>query len=225
MDVEKIYKIKNVFLKGPEYTKQPIVQKIYQMLSDIDKLFSHHHIIYWISFGTLLGAIRHGGLIPWDDDADLEILRKDEQKLLSIDYEKYGYKIIKMYFGYKIYPINGKKIKGYEWNYPFVDIFISDISNNKTFFVNEKQQSYDPNCNFQTNELFPLKIYKFGNIYLKGPRNSDNYLNKCYGSDWHSHYYKSYDHQNEKEIKPEKLKITDYSPVLPDLPLKNISFF
>jgi len=224
MNYDIIYKV-NPKNDKSMYTKKEVVQQIYQMLKDIDAIFKRNEILYWISFGTLLGAVRHEGLIPWDDDADLEILKKDERKLLKVNYEHFGYKIIKMYFGYKIYPINGQKIKGYDWTYPFVDIFISDIKENTTYFVNEKQQSYDPNCNFTMENLFPLKTYKFGNIYLKGPRNANIYLEKCYGNDWHSHYYKTYDHQNEKEMKSKKLLITDYSPVLPHLPLKSLNFF
>lgn len=44
-----------------------------EVLKDIDRVCRKHDIRYWIDFGTLLGAIRHGGFIPWDDDLDISM--------------------------------------------------------------------------------------------------------------------------------------------------------
>lgn len=48
-----------------------------QILDAIDRFCSEYNITYSLSCGTLLGAIRHGGYIPWDDDIDIYMLRKD----------------------------------------------------------------------------------------------------------------------------------------------------
>ena len=55
-----------------------------ELLIFIDKVCNKHDIDYWLGFGTLLGAVRHGGFIPWDDDIDLVILREDYNKLIEI---------------------------------------------------------------------------------------------------------------------------------------------
>ncbi len=51
------------------------------MLKQLDALCVRHHIDYFIIGGTALGAIRHKGFIPWDDDVDVGILRKDFERL------------------------------------------------------------------------------------------------------------------------------------------------
>jgi len=222
-DIENIYKIKHIeHFSNVEITKKEIVQQIYQMLKDMDKLFLKHNINYWMSGGTLLGAIRHNGLIPWDDDADFEILDSDVEKFLSIDYEKYGYAISQTYFGYKIYPKNGQKNNKYNWKYPFLDIFLCTIKDGRTNFISRRAQYLYKVCTFEEKKLFPLKRYKFGNIFLNGPNEIGDYFSKCYGNDWYTHYYKSYDHEKEKEIKKIKSKIISYEPILESETLKDI---
>ncbi len=48
------------------------------------KLCEEHHLRYYMAAGTFLGAVRHHGFIPWDDDMDFYMPRKDYQKFLAI---------------------------------------------------------------------------------------------------------------------------------------------
>lgn len=54
------------------------------LLAEFDRVCKKHNIKYFASGGTALGAIRHKGFIPWDDDMDLMMFRDDYNKLLEI---------------------------------------------------------------------------------------------------------------------------------------------
>ena len=55
-----------------------------ELLIKFDKLCQENNLKYSLAYGTLLGAVRHKGYIPWDDDIDVMMPREDYNKLLSI---------------------------------------------------------------------------------------------------------------------------------------------
>ena len=58
--------------------------KMLRILEFVDRVCRKHGIRYWLSSGTLLGAVRHGGFIPWDDDLDIEMLYRDYKRLMEV---------------------------------------------------------------------------------------------------------------------------------------------
>jgi len=55
-----------------------------EMLKAIDAICRKHDIKYWLDAGNLLGHVRHGGFIPWDDDVDLGMSREDYLKFIEV---------------------------------------------------------------------------------------------------------------------------------------------
>ncbi len=56
-------------------------KRMFEILLSFDQLAKRHNLTYWLDHGTLLGAVRHKGFIPWDDDLDISMPREDYEKL------------------------------------------------------------------------------------------------------------------------------------------------
>jgi len=68
-----------------ETRKENLVQKrMGRMMFDFHAFLEEHGLPYYLWAGTLLGAVRHQGFIPWDDDLDIAMLRKDFDRLLEL---------------------------------------------------------------------------------------------------------------------------------------------
>lgn len=64
-----------------------------KLLQEFDLFCRAHHFNYWLAFGTLLGAVRHEGFIPWDDDIDIAMMRSDFDSLIQIVEQDDRYRI------------------------------------------------------------------------------------------------------------------------------------
>lgn len=75
----------NTYLK--EYVKanlRPCQLKQLSILEVIDDICRKHNIEYWLDGGTLLGAVRHEGFIPWDDDIDIAMRKEALEKFIKV---------------------------------------------------------------------------------------------------------------------------------------------
>ena len=127
--------------------REKLKNTLLQIMQHIHDVCGKYNTEYSLHGGTALGAIRHEGYIPWDDDLDIVMLRKGWERFKSIFDEalgdkyvlegpNYGNKETKTYFG-KIYKKGTRLVEIQDINAPFekgiyVDIFIFDnVSDNK----------------------------------------------------------------------------------------------
>ena len=86
IEIQKILKDKY----NPEGSELRQAQyRMLEMLCYIDRICLENHITYWLDCGTLLGAVRHGGFIPWDDDSDICMPIEDAKRFKEIMQNKY----------------------------------------------------------------------------------------------------------------------------------------
>lgn len=72
-----------------ETTRKLQLAQLY-IMSEVAKICEENNIRYYLCGGSLLGAIRHNGFIPWDDDLDITMYREDLNKLTAILREKHS---------------------------------------------------------------------------------------------------------------------------------------
>lgn len=65
-------------------TVRDIQLKAMECLREVDRICTKHDIPYFLSWGTALGAVRHNGFIPWDDDVDVSMMYPDYLKFLNV---------------------------------------------------------------------------------------------------------------------------------------------
>ncbi len=98
------------------------------LLKIFDDICKKYGLDYWAIAGTLLGAVRHGGFIPWDDDVDVGMLRSDIYKLEKTIKENYPNLKIYMHIQLDKHDTHRHyKVSFKDQEQPFIDIFPFDI--------------------------------------------------------------------------------------------------
>lgn len=145
--------------------KELTLQEIKEIELDILKMFdsfcTENNIRYFLSHGTLLGAIRYKGFIPWDDDVDLLVPRKDYNRLLDLFQDSEQYQL----FAFE---------KNQEYLYPFAKLCDMTTRKEEPGFNNGVELGIDI-------DLFPLDSWddNYENAEAEAKRINKNmfYLN------------------------------------------------
>lgn len=155
----------------------------YRMMRDVHNVFEKYKIPYFADGGTLLGAIRHKGLIPWDDDLDIGILPESKKAVMDSmgDLEKQGYGVSSVGGILKVYIVN-KWIRSpikYSAN-PTLDVFVYHKKGKFIQLEHPGLFSMWPTAKYSIQEFYPLRLYDFGPFQIYGACDGVGYCDRIY---------------------------------------------
>ena len=182
---------------------------LYKLFYEVSQLFEKNGIVYWITAGTFLGAVRSGGIIKWDDDIDI---------MIPLEYREKLYKLFKNNNTLRIY--NGNKYCDkilYRNNDKlFIDIFYGNTTLHNGKIVIEYNNFLCiykwPNEYFHLDELFPLRKYKFGAYEVFGPNKYVKFMERNFSKNWNKEAVIS--HSHSKKVKKKIVTMNQRNPSL-----------
>ena len=191
--------------RAPCLLRPEVLAEMRRVLDYTHKLFDREGIEHWLTIGSLLGAYRHAGFVPWDDDIDLQVPlgHREQLEALRPQLERDGFCLLRAAGGYKL-------ASGNRWRYPFVDVimvherdgrqalaFPLDRTGRPTF---AKAAQWPREC-FRTEQVRPLVSLAFEDLTVPVPRAGRALVDELFGPDgmttvrhrrwgrWHNHLF------------------------------------
>jgi lipopolysaccharide cholinephosphotransferase len=182
-------------------------RKMTLMLKEFDRICRKYNLTYWLNGGTLIGAVRHKGWVPWDGDVDVCMINTEYEKFKKVAInelpstmwlqdtttdvlykESFVCKIRDLYSSYM--PFEEK----YNIHFDFdkrshhsglqLDIFVyyNIEVENKRILVFPYISKFKDLSNFYYREIYPLREIEFEGIKVYVPNQLENFCVFCYGS-------------------------------------------
>lgn len=147
-----------------------------QILDYIDFFCRSNNINYTLSGGTLLGAVRHGGYLPWDDDIDIQMLRDEYDRFTSLwnnNKEEHPYEFISIEsgngYGNTVGKVCNPKTVLMVRNTPFTGVFVDVFPVDNVLDLNDFHLRHDRVMKYRQKQsyLMAIKLKAYNNILQK----------------------------------------------------------
>lgn len=154
-------------------------EQVRHLLKSLNDIADKAGVQLVLAYGSLLGHVRHGGIMPWDDDVDLLLMEDEIEKLLPYLEKEETIRCGNASWGgvkyHKIWFESGKEIPGFEHMFPFIDIWPA-----KRDGANIVTQE---GISIPSEYYYPLKKVEFENSAVYCPASPQKCLNSFY-RDW-----------------------------------------
>ncbi len=218
-------------------TNPSVIGWLEHELRILDSIFAEYEVPYIVDSGTLLGCVRHAGIVPWDDDVDVIILPTHEHLLwdpkrrlvdskINQKFRSFGLELQPVWFGLKLVAMERHRPAfseishepdykgGAEYRWPFIDIYFTSFQNtdeNKFAYRAPLEQQAYPFHFHHTEDVWPISRMKFGTTHVNAPRNPIPYLDRAY-RDWRKYALMGMNHiDGSINARPVKIRLVDFS--------------
>jgi lipopolysaccharide cholinephosphotransferase len=179
---------------GPAWVRE----LLYRTLAIVDQLLQNAEVPYTANGGTLLGALRHGGVIPWDVDGDVAVRHSDLPRIFEaadgfLRAEGFGM-IQKANEMLKVFSLEGR-LTGAGWRYPAVDIWPMVMVDGRWSPSSLPTRLWWPDEWFESESFASTVRRRLGGEHISAVSDeiAERYLRRTYGPNWMTKYV---DYQN-----------------------------
>ncbi|MBE6835628.1 MAG: LicD family protein [Ruminococcaceae bacterium] len=191
---------KRVFAKIPpaEGILRDIQLLALRILCELDAICKENSIDYWVMGGTIIGSVRHKGFIPWDDDVDIGMMRKDYDKLKEVLKNSDKLDVLEFYNFNGLYRIPKVVLKNSETKLA-IDIILFDFTDFSDYDIPEDatlEEKYDivwdvqkvyrqryvrklKSLKFQHRDVIKTDLIRNEKRFAKTSAITQKYIDKC----------------------------------------------
>lgn len=196
----------------PTLTPSSLICGLYAQLAAWDELCSQHNVPYWLIGGSLLGQLRHGGIIPWDDDVDVGVRQADATRIFDCFRR----------------PLNARGMELWHSNYGLKLFFFADRRTSMDIFLYEPEEVWEPGFRrwvlaascakrlwpgdwFYDHEIEPSRLQRarLGNVMTTIPHSARRYCETLYGGDVWTVVRQYWDHSNNRTFPDHHYSLTE----------------
>ena len=200
---------------------------LYRTMKDLHDILTSNDVAYWVTGGSLIGAVRHRGIVPWDDDGDVCIMINHVNKFRDLVplFERKNYSLTENPEEDGDRRECEDKPNTCTWYLSpntsdalGVDIFVMERVGPLVTYSDPYWRTAENgglSCYFLYRYIFPLVPVRFGNFWVMTPFNAIEHLNQCYGTDWNSMSQRLFDHRSGEWINSKKVRmgVEDYATI------------